>query len=260
MIANYHTHTHRCGHAGGYQDREYVEAALKAGMEVLGFADHAPQIFPGDYYSPFRMRPEMLADYVRSISGLKEEYRGRIELLIGLETEYYPRHFGDLVAFLREYPMDYLILGQHFVGNEYDVPGRNLYPCDRSTLERYCSQSMEAMNTGLFTYFAHPDQVQYVDDPKVFQKAVRSMCREAQSLGIPLELNLEGVRRNKHYPLHQCYFWEVAAEEGCDVILGCDAHSPGHLDCSHDEQKARDMARDLGLKVLDRVELRPIHK
>ena len=55
MIANYHTHTPRCNHAVG-TEREYVENALEAGLQILGFSDHSPYIFPGDYYSGFRMR------------------------------------------------------------------------------------------------------------------------------------------------------------------------------------------------------------
>ena len=45
MLTNYHTHTRRCGHAVG-EDREYAEAAVQAGLKILGFSDHAPQIFP----------------------------------------------------------------------------------------------------------------------------------------------------------------------------------------------------------------------
>ncbi len=44
MLANYHTHTERCYHASG-EDKEYVEAAIKAGLKVLGFSDHCPWIF-----------------------------------------------------------------------------------------------------------------------------------------------------------------------------------------------------------------------
>ena len=47
MKHNYHTHTVRCRHAQN-TEREYIEAAIAAGIETLGFADHAPQILPGD--------------------------------------------------------------------------------------------------------------------------------------------------------------------------------------------------------------------
>ena len=55
MIANYHTHTPRCNHAVGSEE-EYVQQALKAGIKILGFSDHTPYLFPGDYYSTFRIR------------------------------------------------------------------------------------------------------------------------------------------------------------------------------------------------------------
>ena len=52
LIANYHTHTPRCHHAGG-TEREYVEAALSVGMKTLGFSDHGPYMFDTElnYYS-----------------------------------------------------------------------------------------------------------------------------------------------------------------------------------------------------------------
>ena len=50
-IANYHTHTSRCGHAGG-TDEEYVLAAIEAGWQVLGFSDHMPWPYESGFTSP----------------------------------------------------------------------------------------------------------------------------------------------------------------------------------------------------------------
>ena len=61
MIANYHSHTTRCRHAEG-TEREYIERALQGGLKILGFSDHTPYLFPGDYYSNFRMFPDQLPD------------------------------------------------------------------------------------------------------------------------------------------------------------------------------------------------------
>ena len=120
MRYNLHTHTKRCNHALG-EDRDYVEAAIKAGIKTLGFSDHCPQFFPDtDYYSNFRMRPDEFEGYVCSIRDLKKEYKDDIEILLGLETEYYPETFKRFMEFVKPYKLDYMILGQHFVGNEYD--------------------------------------------------------------------------------------------------------------------------------------------
>ena len=257
MIANYHTHTHRCNHAIG-REEDYVQEALKAGIRILGWADHTPYLFPDGYYSHFRMRPIQLPGYIKTIQELQERYAGQVEMPIGLETEYYPKHFGRLLEFLREHPIDYLILGQHFIGNEYDAPYSGLVTQDKAVVRQYCSQSMEAMNTGVFTYFAHPDLIHYAGDWKFYQEAVRPMCAEAKSCGMPLEINLLGIREGRHYPNR--YFWEVAAEEGCQVVLGCDAHTPQSMNAPEAEREALRLARELGMTVLDTVPLRSIHR
>ncbi len=255
MRANYHTHTHRCNHAVG-RESEYVEKALEAGMEILGFADHTPYIFKNGHYSNFRMRPTQLPGYVDTILGLRKEYAGKIQIPLGLETEYYPDHFEDLLSFLRDFPMDYLILAQHFVGNEYDAPYCAVPSDQKSLLKQYCRQTMEAMNTGRFTYFAHPDLIHFRGDREFYREQIRPLCREAKSCGLLLEINLLGLRNGRHYPNE--LFWEVAAEEGCKAILGCDAHAPQDVYNPDAERRALALATRVGIEVLETVELRKI--
>ena len=69
MLANYHTHTTRCRHAVG-SDREYVKAAIESGVKTLGFSDHAP--FPHRAF--VGMMPDVLPEYIASISALREEF------------------------------------------------------------------------------------------------------------------------------------------------------------------------------------------
>ena len=117
MATNYHTHTPRCHHAVG-SEREYIEQAVREGMPVLGFSDHTPYPFDEGYDSNFRMRPEETEGYVQTLLELREAYRGRIEIKIGFEAEYYPAYFDRLLELLAPYPVDYLIMGQHFLENE----------------------------------------------------------------------------------------------------------------------------------------------
>lgn len=254
MIANYHTHTPRCNHAWGAEE-EYVERALEAGLKILGFSDHSPQFFPGSYYSHFRMRPELLQDYVDTVLRVRKNYAGRIEIPLGLELEYYPGIFPRLLPFLKEQPMDYLILGQHCLGNEIDDHYSGRATADKNHLIRYCDQTIEAMQTGMFTYFAHPDLLNYVgDDRRFYREQVRRICAEAKQCGIPLEINLLGMLELKHYPNDR--FWEVAAEEGNDVILGRDAHEPEQLLLPEYETRGLAMVERFGLNLLETVELR----
>lgn len=253
MIANYHTHTFRCNHASGTEE-EYVINAIDRGIKVLGFSDHTPYIFEGDHYSYFRMRPELLEDYVSSVLKLREKYRDRIEIHLGVEIEYYPKYLPETLKMLKEYPIDYLILGQHFVGNEIGEPYCGRANDSEELLERYVDQCIEALKTGLFTYLAHPDLIFFTGDDEVYRKHMGKLCAVAKELDIPLEINLLGLKDGRNYPNQ--LFWEIAAKEGCKAILGCDAHSPEALSDIMVEKDARNLAEKVGIEIVDTVELR----
>lgn len=257
MIANYHTHTPRCGHAEG-SERQYVQQALAGSLEILGFSDHTPYVFfdSTPRNRPMRMKPEELPDYVGTVRALAEEYRSRLTILTGVEAEYYPKYFARLLDLLRENGVEYMILGQHFLGNEIGEPycGK---PCsDGRVLERYVSQTVEALQTGLFTYFAHPDLIRFTAGEASHEREIRKLCRAAADTDTPLEINLLGVREGRHYPAER--FWQIVAEEGNTVLLGCDAHRPEQLCDVRSERAARAFAARLGLSLLDTVELRPL--
>ena len=256
MTANYHTHTPRCNHAEG-AERDYIERALEAKFRELGFSDHSPYLFdvPG-YYSRFRMKPEQLEDYANTLLALREEYRDRIRLFIGLEMEYYPRLFSRTLDFLRQYPLDYLILGQHAIFNETEGIFSPRPTDDEKLLDQYRGQTMEALETGLFSYFAHPDLFCFTGDPKAYERHVRTICRRARELGIPLEFNLLGFQEEKHYPDPR--FWRVAGEEGCSVVLGSDAHEPAAVWNPALIARAEALLSGFGITPVETVSLRPI--
>lgn len=256
MIANYHTHTPRCNHAVG-AERAYIQRALEGGFQELGFSDHTPYFFDKpDYYSTFRMRPEELGDYVDTLLALREEYKDRLTLHIGLETEYYPNCFPKLLDFLRQYPLDYMLLGQHALYNEVEGFYPNRPTADERLLDQYRGQTLEALDTGLFTYFAHPDIFFFTGDRKTYDRHVRAICRRVGELGIPLEYNLLGWSEGKHYPDPE--FWRIAGEEGAAVILGCDAHAPEQTWNPGLIRRAEAFLAGFGLVPIPRVDLRPI--
>ena len=255
MRANYHTHTWRCNHAKG-TEREYVEAALSRGLEILGFADHTPYPFPWYHVSWFRMGREQLPEYVQTNAALRDEYQDRIRIHVGLEAEYYPAYFPELQSMLRDSGVEYLILGQHYLDNEIGAHYSGSGTADEALLAQYCSQSRDAMQMGVFSCFAHPDLMRFAGDDRVYTRYMRELCREAKGCGIPLEMNLLGAEKGRHYPFLR--FWEIAAEEGCDVILGCDTHDPAALSDRSSEDQALALVERLGLSRIEELSLRPI--
>jgi len=255
VIANYHTHTWRCKHAQGTEE-EYVQNAIKRGLKRLGFSDHSPYCFPGGYYSNFRMKPEETPEYASVVFDLRDRYHDDIDIRLGVEMEYYPAFFSETVSMLRDSGVEYLILGQHFLGNEINEKYSGAPTESEAQLQRYCRQMMEAMNTGLFTYAAHPDLLRFTGNPAVYARCMRELCREACSCGIPLEINLLGLAESRHYP--NSLFWEIAAAEGCKAILGCDAHQAEALLDIETEKRALALVKQWGVEVLEDVPLRPI--
>ena len=257
MIANYHTHTWRCNHAEP-REEQYVRNAMKRGLQILGFSDHTPYPFPGGYTSSFRMRVAQLPGYCQCVQELQRKYAGKIQLEIGLEAEYYPKFFPELTAILKDTPVTYLILGQHFTGSELDGVYSGSPTENPGVLKAYCSQAKDAMQTGLFTYFAHPDLIHFVGSDEVYRAEMSGLFREAKNCGIPLEVNFLGMADGRHYPSR--HFLELAAEENCQVIFGCDAHEPNSLLDTATEAKVRALTEEYGLTVLDSVPLRNIQK
>ncbi len=262
METNYHTHTPRCHHATG-SEREYIEAALSCGMTTLGFSDHSPQIFPGDYYSNFRMRPEIVEDYVRVLTDLKKEYRGQIEILIGFEAEYYPAFFDHLLEFLKPYPIDYLLMGQHFLGNEIGGHRSTTPTDDPAILKQYVDQVSEGLRTGRFTYLAHPDVIHFIGDNAIYEAEMNRLIDCTEELGIPLELNFHGLHERRIRPGNNFFypddrFFHLAGKRGAPVILGVDAHNPDEITDPLTRRDAEAMVERCGLKLIDHPVIRPL--
>lgn len=247
MLANYHTHTKRCHHALG-EDREYVEAAIEAGLEILGFSDHCPWVYPDGFVSGIRMTPAETEGYFNSLEQLKREYRNDIRILIGFEAEYTPELMEEQDALFDSYPLDYLILGQHFLGtDDYCYVGR---PTDREDiLSQYVDSVIEGMQSGRYLYLAHPDLIYFTGDKEIYDKYMYRLCRELKELDMPLELNVLGLADHRHYPAER--FLKIAAETGNPFILGIDAHTPEQLRNQQAVGRAEELCGKYGIQLMD---------
>ena len=250
---NYHTHTKLCNHAKG-ELREYVEAAVERGLEVIGFSDHAPYAFEHKFDSWFRMRISEVEGYVTELLQLKEEFRDKIDIKIGYELEYYPEFFKDTLEVIKRYPCDYLILGQHFYDNEYDGEYHaTSYPETPEKFSRIVNQMCEALKTGNYSYVAHPDLCNFLGSEEDYVKTMEPLLQTCLEMDIPVEINLLGIRGRRGYPKQ--YLWKRIGEIGCKVVFGSDAHSPEELLCTEDFEKACEMVEKYGLNYTDEIKL-----
>ena len=224
MTVNLHTHTSRCGHATGCE-KDYIEKAIAGGIRVMGFSDHIPFVFPDGQESPFRIPMKAAQNYIDTLHSLKEEYRNEITIHIGFEMEYYPLYFKDMLKIATDMGAEYLLLGQHYIKNEdKDLAPRPSKPTtDKENLICYADTVIEAMETGVFSYFAHPDVFNFFGDDKIYTEHMKRICEASNRCGVPLEINFLGLRTGRQYPNRR--FWEIAGECGCEAVFGLDAHA-----------------------------------
>jgi len=180
----------------------------------------------------------------------------QIDIRIGVEAEYYPAHFEALLQLLADYPCEYMIMGQHFIKNELDGTYNGSPSDDEVALIHYVSQTLEGLETGKFSYVAHPDLFYWTGDAACYQREMTRLCRGVKALDLPLEINLLGLYDGRNYPKEE--FWQIAGTVGNKVVLGCDAHSPEALNRPETAQKGRELAARYGLQILETVELRPL--
>ncbi|MBR6004101.1 MAG: histidinol-phosphatase [Lachnospiraceae bacterium] len=226
MLANYHTHTTRCKHAEG-TEREYIEAAIKEGFKILGFSDHTPQPYPEGFTSRIRMDMDEIGNYTETLVKLREEYKDKIQILIGYEVEYTDIFFEPLMKELRQYPLDYIIQGQHFVKNEVEGIYVGRPNPSEEKLKEYVDFTIEGMKTGLFTYLAHPDLFYFDGPDDIYRKHMSKIVEASVDLNIPLEVNFLGFFEGRHYPSER--FFKLASEYNPHIVYGCDAHAPDQL-------------------------------
>ncbi len=253
MKYNYHTHTMRCFHAFG-NDEDFVKAAIEAGFDEIGFADHSPWHFE-NHVSGMRMHEREREGYCESVKSLREKYKDKISIKLGLECEYFPYHMPWLKEKIKEHEIDYIILGHHFCRCE-TVGEYNGALRTPEQIRLYCDEVLEAMDSGLFTYVAHPDIFMrgYPVFDEVCKEVSLKIIDKAIETNTPLEYNLLGLSHSKldrkqGYPYPD--FWALAGEKKPPVTIGIDAHTPeAYLDTELYDSGIRTLSK-LGLRIVD---------
>ena len=78
-----HVHTTYCD--GKDTSEEMVKEAIEKGLTTLGFSVHSYMDFDLSYC----IKKERIEDYRNEINSLKEKYKDKIEILCGVELDYF---------------------------------------------------------------------------------------------------------------------------------------------------------------------------
>jgi len=242
MRIDLHNHTTLCHHAEGTVN-EYVEAAIKCGIETFGFSDHAPM----DFDPKYRMRFEDMAQYKAWVDEAKEHYKDKITLLFGYEVDFLEGHMDLRILNAN---VDYLIGSVHFI-NEwgFDNPefiGRYENEDIDLIWQKYFDLIEKMAQSGYFDIAGHLDLI------KVFKfmpkRSILDIAENAlqaiKKADMVLELNVAGYRKPIAEPYPSPQILQRAFELGIPISFASDAHKPEQIGLYSNEIEA--LARSVG--------------
>ncbi|OGX68367.1 MAG: phosphoesterase [Paenibacillus sp. RIFOXYA1_FULL_44_5] len=254
MKFDLHTHHQRCGHAIG-KIEDYIHAAIKAEIDVIGISDHSPffaeegdQAFPGS-----AMAKSEFPSYISEVLQLKEKYRNRIEVLLGIESDFFPEHHEIYRKYYSQNPFDYIIGSVHFV-NKFHIFDKKRWEkvtAERDLLmekERYYQLIQQSVHSGMFDILGHIDGMKGCNPTisEIQTDILDLTLKVIADSGAAIEINTSGKRK-------ECQTWfpsddilERACHYGINITFGSDSHDPQHIGYEWDQVRQR--IKEIGFK------------
>lgn len=253
MKFDFHTHHDRCGHAEG-GIRDYIEAAIEKGLTMIGISDHSPY-FADDRDHPFpgiTMAKSEFPRYVEEVLRLKKEYAGKIEVLLGVESDYFPQHEALYRSIYARYPFDYII------GSVHQLFGVSIFNRNRwkkldergkiETKDAYFREIQRSAKSGMFDILGHIDAMRgyYPQFGEIPTSELDNTLRIIAECDVAIEINTSGKTKDcgGWYPADDLL--ERAQHYGVKVTFGSDAHVADRVADEWEEVRSR--LKDIGFK------------
>ena len=230
--------------------RAYVETALARGLDEIAFTDHVPLYFlPGDDPDPgIAMTRGELPGYVDEVFSLREEFAGRIDVLLGLEADYAEGHESALAEILAAHDWDVVLGSVHWVAGDWiDAPhsgARHEREGTGRLWGEYYRLLANAARTGLFdvlTHFDLPKKFGHRMPPSI-SSAEREAVDAARASGVAVEVSSAGLRKTvgEEYPAPPLLARLVGA--GVPIVFSSDAHAPAEVGWGREKIEAAALA------------------
>ncbi len=232
ILSDFHTHTSFCD--GENTPEEMVLAAIAKGIKTLGFSGHSHTPFDKDYC----MSPEDILKYRDEVLRLKDKYKDKIEILLGIEQDYYSDSSCE--------GYDYVIGSVHYL--EKDGKYYSVDLSEAALLE--AAEAFGGINALICAYFetlsriyekthcniiGHFDLIAKFngDGKKLFSETDEFYLREAEKaikklapLNIPFEINVGAIHRGyRSIPYPAPEIMKIIKQNSGKVLLSSDSHS-----------------------------------
>jgi len=249
-----HNHTVFC------DGRDDIETMCRAAFEkklcAIGFSSHAPITKKTGIESDWHLKDDKLNEYAEQVLAAKKRWRGKLEVLLGLEIDYIKGLRSALDSDITEINPDYLIGSVHFLvpangAKPFTVDGpqeeflqglKDGFGGDTQALmNSYYDAQAEMTALGGFEILGHADLVKKNCISKNLWQKEEEICRQkeiavaAGKAGIIAEVNTGGLNRKKINELYPSVtFLRFFRENNVPVIITSDAHRAEHINGNYD--------------------------
>lgn len=236
MKFDLHTHHLRCGHAEG-TIQDYIESAIAQGLQVIGISDHSPYFGEKkDHPWPkITMAKSEFPHYIAEVLQYKKQYADKIEVLLGVESDFFPENVDVYKAIYDKYPFDYII------GSVHKTNGISIFNKKRwrnlskkqqvQEKETYYDLIQQSARSGMFQILGHIDAMKgfYPAFSDIQTEAVEHTLRIIAECDVAIEINTSGNTKDVGgwYPSDSIL--ELAHHYGVNVTFGSDAHVPSRV-------------------------------
>lgn len=228
LLYESHCHTTLCNHAYGTPDEYAAKAGLR-GLKGVIFTCHCP--LPGGFARSVRMAPEEFDTYVEMIAATRARWEDRVDVRLGLESDYYPGVEPWLEELHAREPLHHVLGSVHYHMHDYR---KLFYTGDIFTYQQlYFDHVAQAAESGLFDTMAHPDLIKN-ESPKDWDFAriqpdiERSLDRIAAA-GVAMELNTSGLMKSLPEMNPGREMLTLMQARDIPVVIGADAHLPDRV-------------------------------
>ena len=225
LLYESHCHTPLCKHAYGEPD-EYAQVALERGFKGITFTCHCP--LPDGFSSRVRMAPEQFGEYVEMIAATRGRFAGRLDVRLGLESDYYPGVEPWLEKLHASAPLSHVLGSIHYQVADYR---KRFHPGDTLAYqELYFDHLAMSAESGLFDTLAHPDLIKN-ENPELwdFERLRPFIARALDRIAVTrvaMELNTSGIEKALPEMNPSPAMLVMMRERGIPVVIGADAHVP----------------------------------